>query len=437
MRRFSLPRIRSFLVRSTLTTLYLGSLVLWAALVGDTMLLAQEGTRIPPTPTPAPTLAPEPTATAPLPTLEPGGSLLANTNLSQDAAAPQPADAQSMGHPKTGRYVAAWLPTSWSDSNEARASFEANKDILDEVSPFWYGVNGDGSLGVDIGGRDRELVEIAHANNVLVIPTIHNVTAVDSVTGILLDPEARSRHVRFIVEEVLEYNYDGIDIDYESLAPSMREPYSAFIAELAQALHGHGKLLTVAAHAKTSDWGGLGGFQDWVVLNQYADRVRIMTYDLSWSGGEPGPVAPVYWVEAVATYAKTVLAPEKIVIGVPFYGYNWPSQGRAIAMSWTDIQALIEAYDGSVNLLRSDRRGLVEENWFVYSDPAYGRREVWYATSASLEAKLDLVQRMDLAGVAIWRLGNEDPENWQVIRKRLVQDPFELERQISPYLPEH
>jgi hypothetical protein len=42
-------------------------------------------------------------------------------------------------HPKTGRTVAAWLPTSF-DTAQARASFDANKDVLDEVSPFWYEV---------------------------------------------------------------------------------------------------------------------------------------------------------------------------------------------------------------------------------------------------------------------------------------------------------
>jgi spore germination protein YaaH len=424
-----------------LIAVYLGALAVWAVLVADTVRLAQEGTRIPPTARPAPTSAPQPSpSTAPTfePEPEPGRGVFANTSINAGVERPREADPQARGsHPKTGRFVSAWLPTSWADSADARASFEANKDILDEVSPFWYGVNGDGSLAVDAGGRDRDLIEIAHANNVLVIPTIHNISSYDTVSGILLNPELRSRHVRLIVAEVLEYNYDGIDIDYESLAPSMREPYSAFIVELSAALRAEGKLLTVCAHAKTSDWGGLGGYQDWALLNAQVDRVRIMTYDLTWSRSAPGPIAPVYWVADVAEYAKSVLAPEKIVIGVPFYGYNWPPNGPATAMTWRDIQALIASYQGSVNLLRSDSRGLVEENWLVYNAPGVGRREVWYATSNSLEAKLKLVQEMDLAGVSAWRLGNEDPENWEVIRDRLVQDPFEIERQISPYLPEH
>jgi spore germination protein len=443
MRSIKPLRIRkSFFQRSFLTTIYISALATWGLLVIDTARLAQEGTRLPITLPPS-TTAPRPSSTRPASTSEAqeteSSSVLAlpaDINLGVDG--PRIADPQVVArHPKSGRYVSAWLPTSWSDSADARASFEANKDILDEISPFWYGVNSDGSLGVDLGGRDRDLVEIAHANDVLVIPTIHNISSYNTVTDILLDPRLRSQHVRFVVAEVIEYNYDGIDIDYESLDPSLRPAYSALIIELSQALRERGKLLTVAVHAKTSDYGGLGGYQDWALLNKYVDRVRIMTYDLSWSGGQPGPIAPLYWVAEVAVYAKTVIDADKIIIGVPFYGYNWPPEGRATAMTWRDIQALIDAYDGSVNLLRSDSCGLVEENWLVYHAPDVGRREVWYATSASLEAKLKLVQEMDLAGVAAWRLGNEDPANWEVIRDRLLQDPFEMERQITPYLPEH
>jgi len=54
-----------------------------------------------------------------------------------------------------------------------------------------------------------------------------------------------------------------------------------------------------------------------------------------------------------------------------------------------------------------------------------------------LDAKLRLVQELDLAGIAIWRLGGEDPRNWEVIRSRLLQDPYESQRVLSRLLPEH
>jgi spore germination protein YaaH len=126
------------------------------------------------------------------------------------------------------------------------------------------------------------------------------------------------------------------------------------------------------------------------------------------------------------------------VIGVPFYGYNWPvGGGSAVAQTWDMINDLRKAYNLDVNLKESDENGPVQENWISYSTRQDGRREVWFATSRGLEAKLGLVQQLDLTGIAIWRLGGEDPQNWEVIRSQLVQDPFESQRMLNQVLPEH
>jgi spore germination protein len=419
-------RFRLTLRKVILGLIYSLALIVWIALVADTAGLAQQATAPPQFPTAVPS---EPTATPRPPRI----------------VAPQPAqvlqdiatspDQRLAGfHPKTGRYISAWLPDSFDSVN--RQSFEANADILDEVSPFWYSANARGDILHGSDARDKTLVELAHSKNVLVIPTIHNILTTDPVPSIIRSPERRARHIRNIVDEVLANNYDGIDIDYELLDSSLRPDYSAFITDLAKELHAQGKLLTIAVHAKTADYDGLGGFQDWAVLGQAVDRLRIMTYDYHWRGGGPGPVAPIYWVRAVADYAKTVVDPAKVVIGVPFYGYNWPPGGDAIAQTWTDINDLIQSNKLEVNLKESDSNGLVEENWITYSS-RLGRRTVYFATSRSLEAKIDLVQQLDLAGIAIWRLGGEDPRNWQVIRGKLVEDPFESQRMVNQVLPEH
>lgn len=404
------------------------ALVVWAGLVADTIGLARQAavlpplpptavppTSIPPTAPPPPTNVPAFAAATPLPALP--------------IAAAEPAPQEAVVHPKTGRYISAWLPNTFNSEN--RRSFEENADILDEVSPFWYAPDVYGNLYHD--AHDKELVDLAHSKNVLVIPTIHNVVhGVDPVPSIISSPERRKRHIQLIVAEVLEHNYDGFDIDYEGLPSNLRSEYSTFITELADALHAQGKLLTIAVHAKASDWGGLGGFQDWVVLGKAVDRLRIMTYDYHWRGGGAGPIAPVYWVNQVAEYAKSVVDPAKVVIGVPFYGYNWGAGGNAAAQLWTMINSEIQSRKLALNFMESNANGLVQENWITY-----GGRQVWFANKRSLESKLTLVQQHDLAGIAIWRLGGEDPENWPIIRQKLVEDPFESQRMINRVLPQH
>ena len=424
-------RARTPLRRVFLGAVYTLSLLVWVALVVDTVGLARQASAPFILPTSAPTIAPTP---------RPPRVVAAKPAEVLQNIAPEADQRVNNFHPKTGRYIAAWLPDSFGSIN--RQSFETNADILDEVSPFWYSADARGNLVYGSDARDQSLVELAHSKNVLVIPTVHNIVCAscpDPVPAILRSPERRGQHVRNIVEEVLTHNYDGIDIDYEALDSSLRDEFSAFIVDLSNALHAQNKQLTIAVHAKTANNPGLGGFQDWVVLGQAVDRLRIMTYDYHWRGSSrPGPVAPIYWVSQVADYAKTVVDPAKVVIGVPFYGYNWPiNGGPAIAQTWDLINELREIYSLDVNLKESDENGPVQENWISYSTRQEGRREIWFATSRGLEAKIGLVQELDLAGIAIWRLGGEDPKNWDVIRAKLVQDPFESQRMLNEALPEH
>ncbi len=424
--------------RPLLVALYLALLGVWATLTFDTYGiwlgrqqaiahgLAEAAIR----PTPEPTFTPLPMTATPT-----GGATQAAPVLAEarpTATPPPPA----VVHPKTGRYIAAWLPTSF-DKDQARASFEANKDILDEISPFWYSANpANGQLAPEEGARDRGLIEAAQEANVLVIPTVHNVEDPSAILPLLRDPERRKQHIAVIMDEVRTFGYDGFDIDYETLPPDVRPAYSDFMRELGAALHAEGKLLTVAVHAKSTDDGGLGGFQDWKLLGEVCDRVRIMTYDFHWRGGGPGPIAPLSWVAEVSEYARTVVPAAKVQVGVPFYAYNWGRGSEALAQTWTEVQQLIDLHKPEVNLQERDASGPVEESWFTYRD---GRdvRTVWFASYRALQAKLELVQEQDLGGVAIWRLGNEDPRNWNVVRKQLVDNPGVIQRVIDTYLPDH
>ena len=200
-------------------------------------------------------------------------------------------------------------------------------------------------------------------------------------------------------------------------------------AELSQALHAEGKLLTIAVHAHT----GRPDYQNYKALGEVVDRFRIMTYDYSWSGSEPGPIAPLFWVRDVAEYAMTVVDPKKIQIGICFYAYDWPNTGaRATALTFTEVEQIKAAYQPSVNFVEERGGELVQESFFNYAG-----RTVWFANEKSLQSRMELVREMDLAGIAIWRLGNEDPKNWTYIRESFQTDPVIIQRTINGYLPEH
>lgn len=320
--------------------------------------------------------------------------------------------------------VSAWLP-SW-DVQEAMTSLESNKNTIDVVSPFWYHVNGDGTLSPTKNSEDQVVIDFAKENNLPIIPTISNSFDGKKITGFLNDEAQRTQNIQNIVNKVLEMNYDGIDIDYEGILSTDMDAFTTYIKELHEALTPHGRKLTIAVMAKSYAMMPMFGErgQDWPELAKYVDEFRIMTYDYGWSGSNPRPVAPHYWVEEVVKYAVDHVPTEKIRLGVPFYAYAWSNNGAEggkefYSYTYKTILGIVDKY--KVDFQYNPRE---KTNRLFYLSENDDRTpvapfEIWTENRVSLEAKLALVDKYHLGGIAIWRLGNEDTENWNLIREHL------------------
>jgi spore germination protein YaaH len=285
-----------------------------------------------------------------------------------------------------------------------------NADVLDEVNFFWYSLGADGSI--QGGVMASQALQVARDAGLRIVPSIVN-GGFDAqrVSLVVNDPARRQQHIQDIMTLIGANGYDGIDIDYESLNPADRDAFSLFIEELAAALHAEGKWLSIAVHAKTDDAGAWGGAaaQDWARLGAAVDSFKIMTYDFHNGASEAGPIAPLDWVDAVLSYAATVVPPEKTSVGVPVYGYNWTGS-RAQSLNWR--QALQLAEQQGVQPQRDPASG---ELTFSYDD---GRHTVYFNDGETLAGRLAMLREKhpNVAGIAIWPLGGEDPANWTAIR---------------------
>lgn len=305
--------------------------------------------------------------------------------------------------------VDAWL-VYWDQENGFN-DIKANADVFREISPFWYQFTGSPSPGLFPGAEDMEIVNYAHTHGIKVIPTIRDDAGV-SPSVVINNSSLRAQHIANLVNLTVSMNYDGIDIDYEGLKASDRNAFSTFMSELGTALHARNKLLTMAAAAKTSEPGNWDGAiaHDYVALGQSCDRIRIMCYDYSGPWTTPGPIAPITWVDQVIAFAVTVIPKDKVVLGIPFYGYDWPSDGKEV--SYTGAMALASQYGATVQ-------------WDTASNSPYFNyvvngvsHSVWFENAQSLTPKLAVTQKYGIRGVCAWRLGNEDPEDWNVIRNQ-------------------
>ncbi|MEM2930238.1 MAG: glycosyl hydrolase family 18 protein, partial [Thermoproteota archaeon] len=200
----------------------------------------------------------------------------------------------------------------------------------------------------------------------------------------------------------------GVNIDYENIPPEDRNALNSYMWELASILHFHGKIVTIDVSGKTwDDTSGWGGAWDYRALGEACDYVCIMCYDYHWSGSEAGPIGPLGWLNEVVKYALSAIPREKIIIGIPFYGYRWLGRN---GVGLTFKQALETAKNVETDVFFSE-----EDAEYRFS---YGSYEVWFQGAKSVELKVSTVLSHGVDKIAAWRVGQEDPRTWEVISKK-------------------
>lgn len=304
-------------------------------------------------------------------------------------------------------WIAPWDPNSLT-------SLRSNASAIAESNPVWYEWSSS-NMPVKAWNAENPTWRAAMAGT-KIVPTIQNTISGSgfnsaAATTMLSDATLREAHVTAIVDLVLAQGFDGIDVDYESVAAAQRANFTAFITSLSQKLHASGRTLSIAVYAKASDsenWRGPGA-QDWVALGKLADSIKIMCYDYSWDGSAAGPIAPLDWIDRVTTYAESTIPAQKIIIALPFYGYDWVgTAGKTV--TYADGMRIAQA--NGVTPVR-DANG---ELTFSYSG---GTHTVYFqdATSYIRKAWLLKQKHSSIGGFAHWCVGQEDPEVWKTLRE--------------------
>jgi spore germination protein YaaH len=311
--------------------------------------------------------------------------------------------------------------SGWSYGDPASLEAAAGQRALNEVCVPWYGSapNGD----VLVWDARPDFVALARSKAVRVLATVGNWDAARThfspkvAAAILTHPRVRNRHIRALVRLCVTQGYAGIDLDWEALRARDRARFSSFVEQLARALHKRHKTLAIAVLAKLSTTGGWGGAraQDWRRLGAAVDEFKIMCYEFSGSWSRPGPIAPTTWASRILTFAASQVKPRKVMLGIPFYGRDWTDGGPAVALLWSQTQALIQQYGPTV---KRDRYG---EAYFRYTDGEGHKHQVHFQDRRSIAAKCALIwyEHPAMRGIAVWRMGGEDPLFWNTIRQKL------------------
>jgi peptidoglycan/xylan/chitin deacetylase (PgdA/CDA1 family)/GT2 family glycosyltransferase len=246
---------------------------------------------------------------------------------------------------------------------------------------------------------DRLIASQPHAPKIL--PMVQNIGGGSWEGGNvarLLASRTASHHVAGqLAAFVAQRHAAGLVMDFEALPESATGDYLRFLQELRLALPA-GAHLAVTVAAEEQGWR----------LRQFArvaDRVIFMAYDQHWQGGTPGPIAAQTWFAQHVQDALRAIGPEKIVVALGSYAYDW-HDGGADALSLDE--AWLAAHDSSATVRFDAASG---NAGFAY-DEGTRHHQIWMLDAATCWNEMRALKRLSIAGVALWRLGSEDPGFW-------------------------
>lgn len=290
---------------------------------------------------------------------------------------------------------------------------------LTYLSPFTYGITASGDL---LPLEDDTMLSAARQRGTSPVMHLSTLTedgrfSTERATLVLTDSAVQDRLVRQILQTLQTRGYAGLDVDFEYLPGSLASAYAEFLSRLHRMVGAYGRFLWVALAPKTSaeQPGLLYEGHNYAALGAAADAVLLMTYEWGYTAGPPMAVAPLPNVRAVLDYAITEIPPEKIFLGVPNYGYDWPLpfvQGTTRAQSISNQYAIELAIRYKIAIQYDET---AQSPFFHYTDDSGTVHEVWFEDARSMSAKLRLISEYGFRGAGFWNLMRPFSQTWLVL----------------------
>lgn len=301
--------------------------------------------------------------------------------------------------------------------------------FLTDLYVFSYGFTEEGNL-VPPASKDDWM--IAAARNAGVRPVL-TLTPLGTdgkfnnnlVSALVRNPDVQQRLIWELGQTMLEKGFLGLDIDFEYVLGEDRTRFAQFVAKIRSVMNIFGYSVTVALAPKTSanQKGLLYEGIDYRLLGEAADRVMLMTYEWGYSQGPPMAVAPINMVRKVVNYAVTEIPKEKISLGIPNYGYDWPlpfEKGITRAQTIHNLEAVQIAIDHGAEIHFDSVAMSPYFNYWQYGI----RHEVWFEDVRSILAKFELIKEYGLSGAGYWQLMNFFKPNWL-----MMETLFQIEKE--------
>ena len=278
---------------------------------------------------------------------------------------------------------------------------------LNVISPTWFSLKStDGEIRSIASQR---YVNKAHSMGMEVWALIDNFDKDVSTFQTLSKTTSRTNLIRNLMNEVLRYGIDGINVDFEEVSYDAGEPFVQFLRELSIECRKEGIVLSVDNYVPRESTAHYNRKEQGIV----ADYVIIMGYDEHWGGGGvAGSVASIGFVEDGIVQTLEEVPANKVINAVPFYTRVWKTNGDKVTSEALDMET-------AHNFINNNGLNMV---WNAAAGQNYGEiqkgntlYQIWMEDKDSIEAKLAVMKKYNIGGVAAWKLGYETPDIWNMI----------------------
>ncbi len=306
---------------------------------------------------------------------------------------------------RAGFYV-AWDPQSF-------YSLEKNISKMNLVIPEWFFI--DPNADTLYTNIDKRALQLMKAARVEIMPILSNnykeVFRGEAIHRILNNPFKKQRLINDIIRLLKEYHFAGLNVDFEELQETSNKPLISFQKELYEKLHANNFIVTQDVIPFNDDY-------DFKTLAKYNDYLILMAYDEHHNETKPGPICSQRWIEASLDKIASVVPPEKIILGMAGYGYDWKlNSNRVVAFSYQEALANARESEAVVDF-DNDTYNL----HYQYYDSNDSIHEVHFTDAATNFNTLRFATEYKLAGTALWRLGSEDSRLWEFYNKPMSKE---------------
>jgi cellulose synthase/poly-beta-1,6-N-acetylglucosamine synthase-like glycosyltransferase/peptidoglycan/xylan/chitin deacetylase (PgdA/CDA1 family)/spore germination protein YaaH len=327
----------------------------------------------------------------------------------------QKAEAFFASHPqptpqnKPGKPLAIGFYVNWDDSSYT--SLKRNFNQLDWLVPEWIRLSGDNKnpLVLDVDQKAVDLIR-QEKPTMPILPLVQNYKNEQWNPQILSKAieteESRQNLINTLVSTVLEHKFGGITIDLEEVPSGTQSNLFKFMEELHEKFAEKNLIVAQAVPFNNPDW-------NYKAYANVTDYLMLMAYDQHWETSEPGPVAGQDWFENVLKQRMSELDPNKTVVCIGNYGYNWTNgtkHGEDISFQEA-VLAAKESLDSPKDIKFEEP---AKNPHFSYVEEDGKTHSVWFLDSVTAYNEMTASKNYNVAGFALWRLGSEDPSLWNI-----------------------